>query len=122
MKKRQFIARFHRSPRTQQEIKANIEKFRDISEEKICGRKRNLPTAYDDLPLRRQKSWKYLKRKTQYKTENNDSWHVFKYHWHELKQLRDLEEKLRTYRCFYEYIHSGIRWYGPELRKKYEQS
>lgn len=52
----------YRYPRTQQERRANQAGFA-----RAKRRPANLPTCYDDIPIRKERSWKRL-RKTQYRT------------------------------------------------------
>lgn len=58
-------AGYHRQPRTTQERRRNI---RD--REFTRGKRRNIPNAWDDISIRRQKSWK-KKRNTQYRGDKD---------------------------------------------------
>lgn len=112
MAKKRYLSAFLRHPRTQQEIKANLDKH----DTKVRGRRRNLPTSYDDLFVHHQKSWKYLRRKKQYRKDgDNYSWHEFHYSWHERQATYKIINRLQKLGCYYKWLSGGIRWYGPEI-------
>jgi hypothetical protein len=55
-----------RFPRTTQEIRANGGKTKWVDGYWVCGRRRHLPTSYDDLLCCHQRTWK-KHRKTRWK-------------------------------------------------------
>jgi len=113
-KKRWFLA-WLRYPRTTQELRAN----QDRSDPYVRGKRRNLPTAYDDQFVRKQKSWKYSRiRRKQYREKDlGYDWHEFDCSWRDPERriiARNIINRLGSLGCFYEYTHKGIRWFGPE--------
>lgn len=105
-----------RYPRTTQELRAN----QDRNDPYIRGRRRNLPTAYDDQFVHKQKSWKYLGRYNQYRTaeeKKNYNWHVYYYEWGDgyFFRRRHIMNELDRLGCYYEYFRGGIRWFGPSF-------
>jgi hypothetical protein len=114
MAKKRWLSAFLRYPRTRQEIRAN----QDRNDPYVRGRRRKLPTAYDDQFVRKQKSWKYLRRKTQYREKDlGYDWHEFEYSWRDCERrmiARNIMNRLDNLGCFYEYTRDGIRWFGPE--------
>lgn len=60
-----------RHPRTKQENSYNQTEKTEEYSGKIRKSRKNLPTAWDDLPIRLQRSWK-KHRKTQYKFNKKD--------------------------------------------------
>lgn len=108
-----------RHPKTTQELRLN----EDPDHKKFTrGKRRNLPTVYDDLQVcSRDKSWKH-KRKTQYHQEDTSDWG-----WHEFHCdygdesymiYRDLWDKINAGGYWYKHLRwLGIRWYGPDLLK-----
>lgn len=112
MAKKRYLSAFLRHPRTTQEIRANLDKNDPL----IRGRRRNLPTAWDDLFVRHQKSWKYLRREKQYREDGDDySWNEFHYEWHERQAAYRIIDRLQKLGCYYEWLGGGIRWYGPNI-------
>lgn len=112
MAKRKWRGRFMRHPRTQQERRAN----QDRNDPFVRGSRKNLPTSYDDVWVRSQKSWKYLGRKQQYREEEGYSWHWFDYSIFDTERrmvARNIMEQLTTLGCFREHTRSGIKWFGP---------
>jgi hypothetical protein len=96
----------------------------DRNDPYVRGKRRNIPTAYDDLIIHKQKSWKYLGRKHQYRDRDSGyEWHEYKYNWRDVQERmisRNLMNWLDKQGCFYE--HSGyggwnklisIKWFGP---------
>lgn len=99
-----------RYPKTTQEIRANLQN------PYARAKRRNLPTAYDDQFIRRQKSWKYHGRKHQYRSESNYEWHEYPYshHEHDKRMIaRSIMDWLDRIGCFHEYTREGFRWFGP---------
>lgn len=116
MAKRQPAYVFMRYPRTTQERKANLDKYDTM----IRGKRRNLPTAYDDIFVRPQKSWKSTGRRKQYR-ENKEGyeWRYFPYVWDDSEQwvrYRQLYRTLQASDCYYEDVrYGGLRWFGPDF-------
>lgn len=111
-----WLGAWLRYPKTTQELRAN----QDRNDPYVRRKRRNIPTAWDDQFVRKQKSWKYLsKRKKQYRTEDlGYSWHEFDYSWREPERFmvaRNIMRKLEFIGCFYEHTREGIRWFGPDL-------
>lgn len=86
---------YHRSPRTTQERRANQEhRFSGL----VRGKRRNLPNAYDDIFIRRPKSWKGKRRHQ--RRESPVSRHEQQFTWRDREsflawcQLRDNLERL----------------------------
>lgn len=112
-----------RYPRTKQELTAN----QDRNDPYVRGKRRRkfIPTAWDDQPIRRQRSWKKL-RKTQYR-ENKDGfeWRSFFYDWRNPEERlvghnvqRILDRKGIWYKRTPGYDgRRGVwlTWYGPEV-------
>lgn len=128
MAKKRYLGSFLRYPKTTQEIKENLDKF----DTKIRGKRRNLPTAYDDQFVRHQKSWKYLRRKTQYRDNNcSYEWHEFVYnhHWKNWRnrdttgylKAKSIQKQLEKIGCYFENDYDAsngntvLRWFGPSL-------
>ena len=117
MKKR-FMKAFLRFPKTRQEIRENADRF----DTKIRGRRRKLPTSWDDQFVHQPKSWKYT-RTTQYRPNDcNYAWHEFNYFhtWRclnqpEYQKARNIEDFMKNLGCFVEHTKTGIRWFGPEI-------
>ena len=106
---------FLRHPRTTQELRAN----QDRNDPYVRGQRRNIPTAWDDQFVHKQKSWKYnSKRPHQYREEDPGyEWHEFDYSWRESERwhvARNIMAYLDFIGCFYERTRTGIRWFGPE--------
>ena len=102
-----------RHPKTKQELRAN----QDRNNSYVRGKRRNIPTAYDDLPIKKKKSWKNLSRKTQYRENKHGyEWHKYKYSCLDRQKqmvannIRDWLERLE---CFYERTSDGLKWFGP---------
>ena len=111
-----WLGAWLRYPKTTQELRAN----QDRNDPYVRSKRRNIPTAWDDQFVRKQKSWKYLsKRKKQYRTDNADyDWHEFDYHWSETERrmiARNIMRHLESIGCLYEHTREGIRWFGPEV-------
>jgi hypothetical protein len=104
----------YRHPRTAQEIRANQKKNSPY----VRGKRKNLPTAWDDISIKKQKSWKYLGRKHQYREEkNNYNWREYEYDWRDVESVlvsRNIIFHMEKLGCYWERIRSKIRWYGPE--------
>lgn len=112
MAKKKWRGRFMRHPRTQQERRANQERNNPL----VRGGRKNLPTSYDDIWVRSQKSWKYLGRKQQYREETNYGWHTFNYNYFDTESrmvARNIMRKLESLGCFYKHTRTGIEWFGP---------
>lgn len=111
-KKRWFSNRL-RYPRTRQELRAN----QDRNDPYVRGKRKNLPTAWDDQFIRKQKSWKHLGRDHQYRDwDHGYEWHVFYYSWRDRQRqmiARNIMDGLEKIGCFYESIRGGFRWFGP---------
>lgn len=131
MAKKRYLTSFVRHPKTQQEIKENLDKFeiplRNEFAAMVRGRRRYLPTAWDDQFVKHQKSWKYLRREKQYRNKDNCnySWHEFRYSYHDENRGTALKitDRLTTLGCYWEYLVGGIKWFGPDLffkRKNHE--
>ena len=108
-----------RYPRTTQELRANQEKNSPY----VRGKRKNLPTAWDDIIVKRQKSWKYLGRKHQYRENKyNYSWREYQYDWRDLESLltmRNIISHMEKLGCYWESCrNSKIRWYGPPYFKE----
>lgn len=112
-KQRQWV--WMRSPRTQQERRAN----QDKNDPLIRARRRasRLPTEWDDIFLKRPKSWKYWRSraKQHYTNRGACGWHELKWdlvgwcaYWSTMDRVKDAG-------CCIQRIPGGIRWYGPEL-------
>jgi hypothetical protein len=54
-----MVVFYMRYPRTQQERKANLDRKWNRAKRNPC----NLPTSYDDIWVRRERSWKENKKK-----------------------------------------------------------
>mgnify|MGYP000673914804 CR=1 FL=1 len=108
--------RFIRYPRTRQELRAN----QDRNDPYVRPARRNLPTAWDDLYVRHEKSWKEKGREKQYR-ENDCTygWHEFHYDWfHDIQSrmiARNIMNQLDDLDCFYEDTRYGIKWFGPNI-------
>ena len=102
-----------RYPRTTQELRANQERNSPY----VRGKRRNLPTAWDDQFIHKQKSWKYLGRDHQYRvTGHGYEWHEYKYSWRDRVKLMiafNIMEWLDRIGCFYEKTDDGFKWFGP---------
>ena len=112
MAKRKYRGRFMRHPRTQQERRANQER----NDRLVRSSRKNLPTSYDDIWIRSQKSWKYLGRKQQYREETNYGWYHYDYSYFDTESrmvARNIMNRLESLGCFYENTRNGIRWFGP---------
>lgn len=105
-----ILRKYARRPRTTQERRANQER-NDLL---IRAKRRNLPSAYDDLMVHDEKSWKSKKsRKNQYHINKNGfSWHylllIGKRPSHKIYFLE--------HGYYFEYVWSPngtlLRWYG----------
>ena len=108
---------FLRHPKTTQEIKANLDKFDPY----VRGRRRKLPTAYDDIFPSPERSWKKNGRKTQYRVADHGyDWHEYTCPHRRLLGGHDglmdkIQVKLDELGCFYEWTGRGIKWFGPDL-------
>ena len=113
MAKRKWRGRYMRRPRTQQERRANQERNDPL----VRSGRKDLPTSYDDICIRSQKSWKYLGRKQQYREEEEDyGWYKFDYTYFDAERLmiaRNIMRQLEKLGCFYKHIRNGIEWFGP---------
>ena len=113
MAKRRWHLAWLRYPRTTQELRAN----QDRNDPYVRGKRRNLPTAYDDQFVRKQKSWKYLGRDHQYRTrEERYNWHEIRYTWRDVQMRQiahNIMDKLRAGGFYFKYTRCGIMWYGP---------
>ncbi len=106
-----------RSPRTTQELRFN----QDKNDPYVRGKRRNLPTQWDDCIITKQKSWKSLGRDHQYREENeNYQWR--EYHYSDEKHIHqcimiviNIKNHLEKIGCYCEYIDNGIRWFGPDF-------
>lgn len=108
---------FLRHPRTTQERRAN----QDRNDPYVRGKRRKLPTAWDDQIIRKQKSWKYLsKRRRQWRVgAEHYRWHEFDFSWREPGRwdiARNIMNRLEFLGFFYEPTAEGLRWFGPEMR------
>ena len=104
-----------RHPRTTQERKCNQDKNDGL----VRGKRRNLPTSYDDLIIPINKSWK-SRRKKQYREDINYFWYEFEYNYRCVQKraiFKNIIEQLEKIGCYYEYFPGGIRWFGPELKR-----
>jgi hypothetical protein len=115
MAKKRWLSAFLRYPRTTQELRAN----QDRNDPYVRKGRRKLPTAYDDQFVHKQKSWKYLRRRKQYRDEDKGyDWHEFEYSWHDYERrmlARNIMKRLDQIGCFYEHTRTGgIKWFGPE--------
>lgn len=134
---KKYLNVFLRHPKTRQEIRENLDKH-DV---KVRAKRRNLPTVYDDIFVKKQKSWKWLKRKNQYRDADcNYAWHEFTYSiesakniWEYDKTKENIISNLREdinqlglyseticYRDQDNLIH-GIKWFGPDLVKPWDK-
>ena len=110
MPKKRNLSKMMRFPRTQQEIRANLDS------PYVRGKRRNLPTGRDDLWIRHQKSWKYKRRRNQYwDNGENYSWHEIEYSWYDRNHALKIVERLAKLGCYYEWTYGGLRWYGPNI-------
>jgi len=113
MAKKRWFSSCLRHPRTTQEIRAN----QDRNDPYVRGKRRNLPTAWDDQFVRKQKSWKYLGRDHQYRESGHGyEWHEFQYSWRDPERrmiARTIMDWLERFGCFYETTRGGFRWFGP---------
>lgn len=104
---------FLRYPRTTQELRANQER----NDPYVRGKRRKLPTAWDDQIIRKQKSWKYLGRDHQYREHcHGYEWHEFPYSWRDAERrmiARNIMDWLERIGCFHETTTRGFRWFGP---------
>jgi len=102
-----------RHPKTAQELRAN--QFRN--DPYVRAKRRNLPTAWDDLIKHKQKSWKYLGRKQQYRENNHGyEWHEYGYSWRDREGAMiamNIMERLEILGCYYERTRNGVKWFGP---------
>jgi len=115
MAKKRFFSAFLRYPRTLQELRAN----QDRNDPFVRGKRRNLPTAYDDQFVHKQKSWKWQRtRYKQYREKDSGyDWHEFEYSWrdHERRMIaRNIMNKLESLGCYYKHTRNGFKWFGPE--------
>jgi hypothetical protein len=101
-----------RHPRTQQERRANQERNDPL----VRSGRKDLPTSYDDVWVRSQKSWKYLGRKQQYREEENYGWYKLDYTIFDVESrmvARNIMEQLEKLGCFCKHTRDGIEWFGP---------
>ena len=117
MPKQRYLSNYYRHPKTLQEIKANL----DDDDLLIRGKRRNLPDSYDDICVRHQKGWKYLRRRKQYH-ENAHDYNFFRFEffyndssWHIAKNIMHEMERLSLY-CVWKY--GAIEWFGPQDKYK----
>lgn len=114
-----------RYPRTTQEKRAN----QDKNSPYVRGKRKNLPTAWDDIIVYKQKSWKYLGRKHQYREKkDNYAWREYQYNWNDAESLlimRNIVSHVERLGCYWERCcsetrryGSKIRWYGPPYFKE----
>jgi len=102
-----------RHPRTTQELRAN----QDRNDPLVRGKRRNIPTAWDDNHIRSQKSWKYLGRKHQYRdADERYNWHKIEYHWRDVEKRQvahNILDRVKAGGFYHKYTGYGILWYGP---------
>lgn len=103
-----------RHPKTTQERRSNC----DPDHKRYTrGRRRNLPTTYDDIWIKDRKSWKGKRRHQHHDDKSGWEWREFRWDWG--------DESYQTYRRLFDLIEAGgywykskwqcLRWYGPEL-------
>ena len=113
-KRRRWFSVHLRHPRTTQELRENQGRNPFARGKR---RKGNLPSAWDDLWIRSQKSWKYLGRDHQYREKDNGyDWHEFLYSWRDAERLmiaRNIEDWLAKLGCYHKQTRGGVRWFGP---------
>jgi hypothetical protein len=111
-KKRWFSANL-RYPKTRQELRANQER----NDPYVRGKRRNLPTAWDDNYVHKQKSWKYLGRDNQYRENTNDyDWHEFEFSYRDIERTmiaHNIMDWLERTGCYYKRTRKGLKWFGP---------
>ena len=102
---------YYRSPKTRQERRANEGKNDPLIRAK--RRANNLPTNYDDIRVHHDLCWKSL-RKTKYRINHKGyQWRIYTGKNYQL--ISQLYRRLENLGCYYDYIRSGIVWYGPEI-------
>jgi hypothetical protein len=116
----------YRNPRTTQERRANQDS------EYVRGKRssKNLPNAYDDIPIpyKFKVSWKKT-RKTQYREETKDfSWHFY-YEIHDAyraSRFKNIINRILKNGYYYEWVKEdpnqyglrakyGIKWFGKDI-------
>lgn len=114
MARKRWADAWLRYPKTQQERRAN----QDRHDPYVRGKRRHLPTAYDDQFVHKEKNWKYLRRDHQYREQDSGyEWHEFNYSWRDVQErmiARNIMRYMDSIGCFYDHTRTGIRWYGPE--------
>jgi len=76
------MSNYYRSPKTTQERRRNgsrLDRFEESEYTYVRGKRKDLPTTYDDIQHGYQKSWKKL-RKTQYRCGGRGKQHYFLLH------------------------------------------
>lgn len=106
-----------RYPRTTQEIRENCY----FNDPYIRGRRRDLPTAWDDFFVHKQKSWKNL-RTTQYRHKDELTkqyrWHSYPYTYGDYvarMAVRNIADKAAQNGCYYKWKWGCLNWYGPSF-------
>lgn len=105
---------FLRHPRTTQERRFNC----DEDHKKLTrGRRRNLPSAWDDLWIRDKKSWKEKRKQQHHESKDGWCWREFrwKYGDESCQTFRDLLEVLEAGGYWHKSKWECLRWYGPDL-------
>lgn len=117
---RKISYRWLRYPKTRQELRAN----QDKNDPYIRSRRgsKYLPTAWDDNWIKKELSWKSL-RKTQYReSKDNYKWHEFKYSWRNSPNDYDTYKEILNFvdriRCYHINTGCGIKWFGPSYFKE----
>ena len=117
MSKKNWYTPFLRYPRTTQERRANQER----NDPYVRGRRRILPTSYDDLFVIKQRSWKCLRDK-QYRCKEDKEqygWHCHYYTYGDYASysiMRNIVDKALRLGCYYKWGRGGcIKWYGPSF-------
>ena len=116
----------YRSPRTTQERRANQDSEYVRSKRSF----KNLPDAYDDIPIpyKFKVSWKKT-RKTQYREDSKDfSWHFYyeTNYAYRSNRFRTLIDRILKNGYYYEWVSlenkayrfnkkHGIKWFGKDI-------
>lgn len=116
MPRRRYVSSFYRSPRTTQERRASLERF-DAPVK--FRRRKDLCNSYDDIQVTRQRSWKWLRRRKQYRQIQNDyAWREYEYGgWGSSEWTKTMHfyRRLDRLGCYYRFKRGVLYWYGPEM-------